>query len=152
MSAIDFPEGNFVGEDYYMLLQLFGIAERIEYADTAGYFYVLTENSASRTGYTEATKRAYKHFKDDYAYVCKRYPHMQKAAANYVITEYMACVIAMGRNKTYDKSMIKEIKAFIRKNIFGYLGASYVPITMKGSALALIISYRALILAYNMIK
>ena len=48
--------------------------------------------------------------------------------------------------------MIKEIKAFIRKKLFGYLGASYVPLTMKGSALALCISYRALILAYKMIK
>ena len=152
MSAIDFPEGNFVGEDYYMLLQLFGIADRVEYAETAGYFYVLTENSASRAGYSEATKRAYEHFKYDHDYVCRLYPHMRKAVANYVITEYMACVIAMGRNKTYNKTMIKEIKAFIRKNLFGYLGASYVPLTMKGSALALTLSYRALILAYKIMK
>lgn len=152
MREIDFPEGNFVGEDYYMLLRLFGIAERVEYAETAGYFYVLTENSASRTGYSEATARAYGHFKENFAYVRQRYPHMDKAAANYVITEYMACVIAMGRNKTYNKAMIKEIKAFIRKKLFGYLGASYVPLTMKGSALTLCISYRALILAYKMIK
>ena len=152
MSEIDFPQGNFVGEDYYMLLRLFGIADKIEYLPEVGYHYILTENSASRTGYSEATLRAYENFKEDYRYVCERYPHMQVGAANYVITEYMACVIAMGRNKTYNKSMIKEIKAFIRKNLFSYLKAPYISVTLKGSAAAICVSYKLLILAYRIIK
>ncbi len=148
----EFPEGNFVGEDYHMLLRLLPICERVEYLPVCGYHYVLTENSASRRGYDEATVKTYEHFMNNYTYICENHEKMQKNAANYVITEYMACIISMERNSTYNKEMIREIKAFVRKNLSGYLGASYVSLTMKASAIALCISYRALILGYRLLN
>lgn len=152
LSKVKFPEGNFVGEDYNMLLQLFGMTDKVEYVDIDGYHYVLTENSASRTGYSDATLRAYNHFKEDYEYVCSRYPDMKNDVASYLVTEYMACVIAMGRNKKYNKDMIREIKKFVRKDLSSYIKSADVPFVMKGSALTLCVSYRLLVLIYKIIK
>lgn len=147
--AIEFPTGNFVGEDYDMQLRLLERAERIEYVDTDAYYYVMTENSASRGGYSEATVRAWEHFGQNYSWICENFPEKQRECANYIIIEYMAMIIAMGRNKTYNKEMIREIKRFIRRRLFGFLGAPYVSVVMKGSALALTLSYRALVLVYR---
>lgn len=149
---VEFPSGNFVGEDYNMLLQIFEMCERVEYLDMVGYHYELTENSASRSGYGEATLRAYEHFKLDRELVYRLHPDMGKDVDNYLTTEYMACIVAMGRNKVYNKEMIKEIKSFVRKNFFNYFFSGDVPLTLKGSALALVISYRLLLLAYKIIK
>ena len=147
--SIEFPTGNFVGEDYDMQLRLLERAERIEYIDIEGYFYVMTENSASRGGYGEATVRAYTHFKENYEYVCTRYPEKATECSHYMMTEYMAMIIAMSRNKSYNKQMIKEIKGFVRSHLFSYIGASYVPITLRGSAAVLMLSYRLLVLVYR---
>lgn len=151
LKQVRFPSGNFVGEDYNMLLQLLDMTDNIQYLDAFGYHYVLTENSASRGGYSDATLRAYTHFEEDYAYVCERHPEQKRLVTNYLITEYMAMIIAMGRNKTYNKELIRKIKGFVRKGLLGYLCASYVPLTMKGSALALTVSYRLLIALYRLI-
>ncbi|MBQ9086147.1 MAG: glycosyltransferase [Clostridia bacterium] len=151
LRSIDFPTGNFVGEDYLMQLQLFEKATRIDFADVNGYHYVLTENSASRSGYSASTLLAYNHFKEDFAYVSARYPKQIPEATHYLITEYLACIIAMGRNKTYNKDMIREIKKFVRKGLGGFLGADYVPLRMKGSALAFAVSYRLLVTVYRIL-
>ncbi|MBQ9098340.1 MAG: glycosyltransferase [Clostridia bacterium] len=152
LRQVQFPTGNFVGEDYNMLLQLFSMTDRTAYLEQFGYHYVLTENSVSRRGYTPATALAYEHFKEDYAWVCEKYPHMERDVTHYLMTEYMAIVISMGRNKTYDKKMIKEIKRFVKKGLFGFLRANYVPVKMKGSAVALCISYRLLIFMYRILS
>lgn len=151
LRTIDFPEGNFVGEDYYMQLRLLELAQSVDYADVDGYHYVLTENSASRGGYGPATLRAYEHFKEDLDYVSRRYPDQLTDATCYVITEDLACIVAMGRNRVYNREMIRQIKSFVRKNLRAYLSADYVPLKMKGSALALVISYRLLIALYRIL-
>ncbi len=151
LRSVEFPTGNFVGEDYNMLLQLFGKVQKIDFLDIAPYHYVLTENSASRGGYGEATVRAYEHFGKDYAFMCDRYPDMKREVTHYLMTEYMAMIIAMGRNKTYNKQMIKEIKSFVRSDFWSFVCASYVPIAMKGSAVALSISYRLLVAMYRLL-
>ena len=58
----------------------------------------------------------------------------------------------MGRNKTYNKEMIREIKAFVSKNLWNYVSSDSVPLVMKGSAVAFCINYRLLILGYKLIK
>lgn len=151
LRAIDFPQGNFVGEDYYMQLRLLELANGVDYADVDGYHYVLTENSASRGGYGPATLLAYEHFKEDLEYVRRHYPQQSTEATCYVITEYLACIVAMGRNRVYNKEMIRQIKSFLRKNLWSYVRADYVPAKMKGSALALLISYRLLLGLYRIL-
>ena len=149
---VEFPVGNFVGEDYNMLLQVFEMTKKVDYLDMVGYRYELTENSASRSGYTEATLRAYNNYKLDREMVYRLHPDMGKDVDNYLVTEYMACIVAMGRNKVYNKEMIKEIKSFVRKNFFSYFFSSGMSLTYKGSALALVISYRLLISMYKLVK
>lgn len=152
LREVQFPQGNFVGEDYNMLLQLFGRTDHIFYEPIAGYHYVLTESSVSRRGYSAATVLAYEHFKEDHAFMTDHHPELKKEVTNYLITEYMAMIISMGRNDTYDRPMIKEIKRFVRKGLFGFLGAGYVPVKMKGSAMALCFSYRLLIWMYRFLS
>ncbi len=150
--TVEFPEGTFVGEDYNMLLQLFEQTDRIDYLDLVGYHYAIVENSVSRRGFTDITVRSYVHFKEDYDMMCAKHPDMKREVVNYLIIEYMAMIIAMGRNKTFDKAMIKEIKSFVRKGFWGFFSADYVSLKMKGSALALLISYRLLIGMYRLIS
>ncbi len=152
LRTVNFPTENFVGEDYNMHLQLLHGGAKVEFLDVEGYFYVLTESSVSRSGFGPGSVRTYRHFCEDYEWICQNCPEQKKQATHYLMTEYMAIVIAMGRNKTYDKAMIREIKRFTRKGLFGFLGASYVPLTMKASALALTLSYRLLIAMYRLVK
>ncbi len=150
--TVEFPEGTFVGEDYNMLLQLFEQTDRIDYLDLVGYHYAIVEDSVSRRGFTDITVRSYVHFKEDYDMMCTKHPDMKREVVNYLIIEYMAMIIAMGRNKKFDKAMIKEIKRFVRKGFFGFFSAGYVSFKMKGSAAALLISYRLLIFMYRLIS
>lgn len=152
LREIDFPHGNCVGEDYYVLIRFLMRAERVDYVESAGYHYVLTENSMSRGGYGPNTLRAAEYYKEDYQMICSLCPEHRRDMTNYLITEYMAFIIAMGRNKTYNKQLIKEVKSFVRRGLCGYVTASYVPLRMKGSALALSVSYRLLIAMYRIIK
>jgi hypothetical protein len=151
LRAVEFPTGNFVGEDYNMLLQLFDMTDKIEYLEMIGYHYVLTENSASRTGFGPNTLLAYENYKKDYDMICAKHPDMKRDITNYLIVEYMAFIVAMSRNNTYDKALIKDVKRFVRKGFFGFVFAPYVPVKMKGSAVALCISYRLLVAMYKAI-
>lgn len=150
--GIIFPEKNFVGEDYYMNLQLFEKTDKIDYLPEVGYHYVMTENSASRGGYGAGTLTAYENYKKLLRECLESHHERLCETLNYLTTEYMSFIIAMGRNKTYNKEMIREIKRFVRKNIFRYTSAPYVPIVMKGSAVALTLSYRLLIAIYRLVN
>lgn len=150
--GVSFPSGNFVGEDYNMLLQIFEKCSRVDILDMELYHYEITDNSASRSGYGEATLRAYVHFKEDIKLMEELHPEMMADVKNYMTTEYMACIVAMGRNGVYNKEMIREIKSFVKKNLWNYLTCPDVGIVMKGSALALSVSYRLLVLAYKILK
>ncbi len=150
--GVVFPQKNFVGEDYYMNLQLFEKTDKIDYLDIIGYHYVMTENSASRGGYGASTLVAYENYKKLYAECCERNPERIEETTDYLTTEYMSFVIAMGRNNTYNAEMLREIKAFVRNNLWHFVKASYVPLVMKGSAMALCISHKLLIFTYKLIN
>ena len=152
LEGIVFPEKNFVGEDYYMNLQLFGKADKIDYLGELGYHYVMTENSASRGGYGESILTSYENYKRLFAECREKHPERLRESANYLTVEYMSFIIAMGRNNTYNKEMIREIKRFVRKNLWRFITAPYVSTVMKGSALALTLSYRLLIFTYRLVN
>lgn len=152
LRKVEFPHGNCVGEDYYVTIRFLMLADRVDYVDEAAYHYVLTENSMSRGGYGPNTLRAAEYYKEDYELVCSRYPEEKRGITNYLITEYMAFVVAMGRNKTYNKQLIREVKKFVRRGFFGYVLAPYVPFKMKGSAIALCVSYRLLVGMYRLLN
>ncbi len=150
--GISFPENNFVGEDYDMQLKLLRRAKSIDYLDIATYRYNISESSVSRSGYSDATVLAYKNYKKRREHTIALNPELKKEVDNYLTDEFMAFIIAMGRNNTYNKTMISEIKTFIRKNLFNYIFSSYPSVIMKASAITLSFSHRALIFAYKMLK
>lgn len=150
--GVVFPQKNFVGEDYYMNLQLFGKTDKIDYLCETGYYYVMTENSASRGGYGAGTLTAYENYKKLYAECYEKHPERLAETTDYLTTEYMSFIIAMSRNDTYNYDMVREIKSFVRKNLWHFLTSSYVPLVMKGSALALCISHRLLIAIYRLLN
>ena len=152
VKSVTFPAKNFVGEDYNMHLQLFHHGARVEYLEREGYYYVLTESSASRSGFGPGSVRAYEHYTEDFAWIMAHHPDQTKHASHYRMIEYMAIIIAMGRNKTYDKKLIRQIKKFVRKRLLDFLGAGYVSPTMKASAVVLSISYRILIASYRLVN
>lgn len=152
IDRIGFPDGSFIGEDYYMLLQLLSMTDKVDILDEELYHYVITENSVSRSGYGKVTEVSYLHFKESREYVKSKFLESLSEADNYYTTEFLSFIVAMGRNKTYNKEMIREIKAFVSKNLWNYVSSDSVPLVMKGSAVAFCINYRLLILGYKIIK
>ncbi len=150
--GVQFPDTNIIGEDYNLMLQALDNAHSIDYVQMFGNHYVITPNSMSRGGFSPTSVRSYNYYKQEYFSLCKKYPEIKKEITNYHIVEYLAMIIAMGRNNTYDKSMIKEIKKFVRKGYWGFLFASYVSIKMKGSATAFLFNYKFLTFIYRIIS
>ena len=152
LRRIEFPTGNFVGEDYYVTLRFLLMAERVDYLPFAGYHYVTVPGSMSRGGYGPNTALAYERYREDLHLITQVYPHERAATCDYLITEYLAFVIAMGRNDTYDQAMIREIKQFVREHLLHYLCSDSVSLKMKGSALTLLLGEKFLVRLYRMIK
>ena len=149
LRSIEYPTKNFVGEDYNMHLQLLHKGATVEYLNVEGYHYVITESSASRSGFGPNTILAFEHYKKDYEWVKTHHPEQTKETTHYLMIEFLAIIVPMGRNKTYDKSIIKQIKKFVLKGCASFLLATYVPLKMKASALSVLISYRLLIFMYK---
>ena len=100
----------------------------------------------------QQNERAYEHFCEDYNTVCSLHPDMKQDVTHYLMTEYMAMIIAMGRNKVYNREMIRDIKKFVRGGLWSFIKAPYVPLAMKGSAVALSVSYRILVMMYKLVN
>lgn len=150
LDGIKYPTGNFVGEDYAIVIQILEKSEKVAVVAAAGHHYTQVENSMSRGGYNENYIKAFRNYGDIRDYLLFKYPEIENNVNNYMITEYMAMIVAMGKNGRYNYEMIQQIKKFVKKNIGPYLKSKEIGITMKGSAIAVSIWYRLLIFVYNL--
>ncbi|WP_418465497.1 glycosyltransferase family 2 protein [Frisingicoccus sp.] len=151
LEEINYPKGNFVGEDYTIVVQVLEKAKTVCMVSGKGYHYVQIPDSMCRGGYNKNYIYAYINYRKIALDLSRKYPQYRSCIYNYVIVEYMAMVIAMGKNKTYNHKMIKSIQRAVRKNLVSFLRSKDVPIIMKGSAIALSIHYYILIIVYNVI-
>ncbi len=150
--GVEFPKGNFVGEDYHTIVQLIEKADKIVSIPYCGYHYVQTSQSMSRSGYDEKRARSFVLYKKANKYLVKKYPELEKNINNYMILEYMAIAISMGSNNNYDKNVLKYIKSYICKNLSEYLRDKNIGFVYKICALFVSLNIKLFIKSVNFIK
>ncbi len=131
---IDFCEQVTIGEDYFMLLQLLEKSKRTILCQNALYNRCVRETSISRSGYSNRHKLAFEQYMKWRIYLLGKYPKLTKEVIGYHTEYEMAVITAMCRNRNYDKKIIKELSADLRKNLFILLKCRQTPISMRGSA------------------
>lgn len=151
LKNINYPKGNFVGEDYAIQIQVLPKAKKVCVVSDTGHHYVQVANSMCRGGYNENYILAYRNYEHARKVCCKKYPDLNTDICNYLVTEYMAIIVAMGKNKVYNYDMADTIQKFVRRHLFAFLKAREVPIIMKGSAIAVTINYKMLNFIYGVI-
>ena len=151
LEHIKYPTGNFVGEDYAIQVQVLPKAKRVCIVPGCKHHYMQVENSMCRGGYNANYILAYKNYEYNRKLFCRQYPEYAVDINNYMLTEYMAMIVAMGKNNTYNMEMAINIQKFVRKHMVHFLMAKEVPIIMKGSAIAVALNYKILNLVYNVI-
>jgi len=147
--GIDYPKGNFVGEDYVIVTQILERAEHIVQLAKPFYHYVQTVDSMCRGGYSEKYRLSLENYLLREQILVNKFPAISTYIRNYLLTEYVSFVIAMGKNDNYDKGMIEKITTMVKKESRGYIGADYIDITYKASAIAIMIHYKVLIYLYR---
>lgn len=150
-SDVVIREHNYIGEDYAVTVQLLEKAQRVAILNEPLYHYVQTESSMSRCGFKPQHRLGYQIYKEENALLKQRYPAIGRDIDNYMETEYLAALAAMGRSGTYDHDMEREIMKFVRGNLPGYIKARYVETRFKVSALAAAVHPRVMTTLYRMI-
>lgn len=140
---------NFIGEDYAVMTQVLDKADRIVIVNEGSYHYVQTPVSVSRSGYMPQHELAYRIYKEEEIALIEKYPALKDEIRNYVMTEYLAFLAAMGRSNVYNHEIAEDIMRFARSNLIGYLRAPYVEARFKASALATAVHYRIMTALYR---
>lgn len=148
---ISFPEGNFVGEDYTIVIPMLKKAQRVSVISEIGNHYIQVENSMCRGGYNSSYTISLENYMKISSELVQQYPTYSKSIHNYMIIEYMSMIVAMGKNKKYNMDMIRKIQRYIRKYFRAFITDRDVPLVMKGSAVAISLYWRILPSVYNFI-
>lgn len=142
---------NFIGEDYAVTVQLLERVQRVAILNEPLYHYVQTDSSMSRCGFKDQHRLGYQIYKEENALLKQRHPAISRDIDNYMETEYLAALAAMGRSSTYDHDIEREIMKFVRGNLLNYIQAPYVEVRFKASALAAAVHPRVMTALYRMI-
>lgn len=149
--CIDFPEGNFVGEDYVTIIQVLCKAERVVWIPKPLYHYVQIENSMCHGGYSDKYIVSYQNYVAACDYLSKCFPKEKEYFENYFLTETASFIVAMGKNSCYNQEMISDVVEYARKHLWQYLKAKYINKKYKLGVLAICLNYRLLVGGYKMI-
>ncbi len=115
--GVDFPQGNFTGEDFGTLIQILEKPLRISVVNAPLCHYWQSISSMSRGGFKESHQLAYQNYQKACARLVELHPDMENDIIGYLSVEYMALIIAMSRNGKYDETMKREIVQFIRQSL-----------------------------------
>lgn len=149
---VDFPHGNFIGEDYVTLLQILKNVKRIAVVKAGLFNYWQGSNSMCRTVFKSAHYLAYSHYREAIRDVEATYPEMKNDAHCYVAVEYLSFVLAMKRGKNYDMGMLREIQEFIRKNLLSMLQNRDFSLFYKMCMLTFSMDYRLFTTIYSLLQ
>ena len=114
---IEFPEGNFMGEDYATIIPVVREINNIGLLPVSGYHYRFLRESMGRGSFNPSKRKGFSMFKDYYPKVCEWYPECIENIDLYYCVEFMAIVTSMARNKQYDDEIIIFIKQFLKNRL-----------------------------------
>lgn len=146
---IEFPEGNFIGEDYYIVTQILSKELNVAWASKCMYHYLQSDGTMSHCGFSESHKLAYQNYKKRSVLLSEQFPQYTSLFENYVLTEYIMFVVAMSRNKSYDRKILDEIKAFVKKCKKQYCKADYIEAKFKISIWMFSMHYKLFVWGYR---
>ena len=150
---IRFPKGNFVGEDYVTLIPFIHKIEEVFLLPVNGYHYRQLSNSMGNSAFNHNKRKGFIAFHKIYPHVLKWHPDSREAINNFYMIEYMALIVAMGKNNSFENKIFSYIRSFIKRNAYNGLKSNYVEFKYKASLVAIILFPRLFALAYgNLLK
>lgn len=152
LKKIVYPTGNFVGEDYFIVTQILEDINKAVWIECPLYHYIQTDDSMCRGGYNANYRIAMKNYRQRCQAQKRKFPELSKCIDHYFITEVLSFVIAMGKNKNYDKEMLKKIRQIVKQNFLPYVMDHNVDISYRLSAVAFMVHYKLLIQIYFLFK
>ena len=148
---LEFPHGNFVGEDYITLCSWIEKCQHVAVTSKAMYHYELKIGSMSKNGFGLGHKRAFEHYQTAYNKYAQTHTQKQsQEMANYLCVEYAALVVAMARNMNVHREILGKIQKFLLENRSAFL-KSDTSWEYKLSALLISINPFAFIHAYRLL-
>ena len=147
---VDFSCGNITGEDYYANSQILPKANGIYIVSCCGYHYVQHNNSMSKSIFNDSRKKSFEMYKRLREEMISKYPNNRKEIINYILIEYLAILVSMGRTDNSDANIAECIQTDIRHNLKGFIINDYVGTLFKLSAIISAVSYKLLIFISKM--
>lgn len=123
LTRIQYPEGNLIGEDLGIMLQLLESAKDIAVVECDGYEYRIHDGSMSRQGFGPEKKRGYENYRSIREHF-QGTAEEHRALDQYLMLEYMWMLLSMYRGGSRDEGIEKEILDFVRRNRRDYLRRS----------------------------
>jgi len=151
LQHIRFEEGVTIGEDYGFIMKVMMRNPMVVRGGEVKYHYIQHKTSVSYTGYSNpqsvsANRRNYYNiFQMQITYSAQ----ITKSAMAYYVLQEMAIPISMVKAGRYDETIIREVKAVVRKYLKEYLLISRVPFYLKGCAILLSIHENLLLVPYK---
>ena len=133
----DFPTGNFIYEDYVTLIPALKYVNKIGLIPESGYHYRYRNDSMGHEGFSLGKKKGYEEITALYPRIVEWFPEEYTLINVFYSVEYMGLIMSMGRSDHYDKSIVKYIQPFIRKNILNVFKADYIEGRFKLSIIPL---------------
>lgn len=137
--VIDFPFGNFMGEDYATIIPAIRKVNKIGLIPESGYHYRFLRESMGRGSFTQSKREGFFMYKECYPQVCNWYPESLKYINSFYCVEFMAVITSMARNKQYDDEIIIFIKKFLKNKMNSVLYNDELEIKYKLSIVPTII-------------
>ena len=144
-----FAKDNFIGEDYDLVTKVLCKELTVAWTARCMYHYLQADGTMSHSAFSHQHKISYENYKRRCAALSEQFPQYTSLFDNYVLTEYIMFVVAMSRNRNYDKDILNEIKAFVKKCKKQYCKADYIEAKFKISVRMFCIHYRLFILGYR---
>lgn len=139
-----------IGEDYSVVVRAFEKIERLVHVAAPYYHYFMRAGSVCNAGYTERHRGVLENWQEHRVMLSEKYPEIKGQITAKLLYQEMALLVAMTKNKNYDKEAIKIIARDVRKNFFVALKAKNKPLSFLGSLCMTFVSPRILMWVYRM--
>lgn len=150
---VTFLHGNFIGEDYSIIIQVLKNKCSVGVVKKPYYHYIQSAGSMGVGGYSSSQELGYYVYKRILLQIHKTYDKKQAYEYdNYLLNEFMGIVLAMGYNRCYDFEKIKWIQKFVRKRIIDIIKNEHNTLLCKGTSLVMCFSYKMVIWVFNLYR
>lgn len=140
--GVDFPFGNFTGEDYVTIVQIIKKSKKIVVLNEPLYDYWQSSISMSRGGFKSSYYISQRYYAETEEWLSKELPDMVLDIQSYVAVEYMSIVLAMARGNKYDEHLLTLFQKYVRQHTSSILRCKDCSLIYKGSAVLFSIHYK----------